>query len=64
MNWRDKAKEIAADIIAKCGVKSSVTLSDGNLAAMLEDAAMQGMAFELENWLNRPNRNKQTSESN
>ena len=54
MNWRDKATEIATDIITKCGVKSSITLSDGNLRAMLEDAALKGMQYELEAWLNRP----------
>lgn len=62
-NWSDKAKEIADGIIAKCGVKSSITLSDDNLRALLEDAALQGMQHELDAWLNRPRKNQQTSET-
>lgn len=60
MGWSEKSKEIALNV-AKRHEASDV--SDA-LIAMLEDAAIKGMEYELGLWLNRPGRNTNTIDSN
>lgn len=52
MNWTEKAKEIAEDIYSRDYCPSPVHNHD-NLVSLLEQAALKGMEFELDNWLNR-----------
>lgn len=51
MNWSEKAKEIAEELLDKMenGVVGSYT-RDGVLNA-LQKAAIDGMAFECDNWV-------------
>lgn len=57
MSWSEKAKEIAEEIYSKVYCPNPVHNHD-NLVDMLEQAALKGMKFELENWMNRPKPNK------
>lgn len=51
MNWSDQAKQIADEILEKMenGVVGSYTRDD--VISGLCKAAMQGMAFECDNWV-------------
>lgn len=51
MNWSDKAKEIAKEILDKMenGVVGSYTRDD--VLHALQKAAIDGMAFECDNWV-------------
>lgn len=62
MNWSDKAKEIAENIYDKM-FRPNPSHSKENLMEMLEKAAYEGMAFECDNWVNRP-RPKQKTKDN
>lgn len=51
MKWRNKAKEIANELMDKMehGIVGSYTRSD--VYESLQKAALQGMEWELENWV-------------
>ena len=51
MNWTDKAQEIAVEIIGKMGGEKE--LSKEKFAEGLIKAALRGMAFECDNWINK-----------
>lgn len=63
MSWTDKAKEIADTVAAKHKGRVMVTMRQDELISLLCQAAYKGMEFECENWLNRPRKNQQTSET-
>lgn len=50
MNWQEKSKEIAVELLDKMedGVVSSYTRQD--VLAYLQKAAYMGMRWECENW--------------
>lgn len=53
MGWSEKSKEIALNVAKRHKVND---VSDA-LIAMLKEAAIMGMEYELGLWLNRPGRN-------
>ena len=78
MNWSDKAREIAEKVcnvetLQRTDFASKIIYDDNGRLDLehirhyfqkyLEEAAIKGMEFECENWLNRPRKNQQTSET-
>ncbi len=53
MNWSEKSKEIAEEILVKMEDCSSGSYTRDDMLRCLQKAAMSGMAFECDNWIKK-----------
>ena len=53
MNWSEKSKEIAEEILVKMEDCSSGSYTRDDMLQCLQKAAMSGMAFECDNWIKK-----------